>query len=136
VKIPKRWKPDGRSFFPQLIGEKGNPRDYYYSWYARKAKTVFEFASTAAGALDQYQNAHTGEAGQEEQVRALPGPEEPKGQEMALTASVGGALVVAVVAGGFLWIGTRRRARPTHRECFVSPSRLRGNRTAGAPCRF
>ncbi|MEX2212609.1 MAG: sulfatase-like hydrolase/transferase [Phycisphaeraceae bacterium] len=35
VKIPDTLKPDGRSFLPQLKGEKGNPREWIYCWYAR-----------------------------------------------------------------------------------------------------
>jgi arylsulfatase A len=33
VKIPTDLKLDGRSFLPQLRGEKGNPREWLYSWY-------------------------------------------------------------------------------------------------------
>jgi len=29
---------DGRSFFPQLHGEKGNPREWIYSWYSRNGE--------------------------------------------------------------------------------------------------
>jgi type 1 glutamine amidotransferase len=29
---------DGRSFLPQLHGEKGNPRDWVYSWYSRSGE--------------------------------------------------------------------------------------------------
>lgn len=37
---------DGVSFFPQLLGQKGNPREWYYCWYARDggAQAQFEFA--------------------------------------------------------------------------------------------
>lgn len=31
---PKGLKLDGRSFLPQLRGEKGNPREWVYSWYS------------------------------------------------------------------------------------------------------
>ena len=31
---------DGRSFLPQLRGEKGTPREWVYSWYARDGGTV------------------------------------------------------------------------------------------------
>ena len=30
---------DGRSFLPQLRGEKGDPRDWIYSWYSRNGET-------------------------------------------------------------------------------------------------
>lgn len=33
VKIPSDLKIDGISFMPQLLGDKGNPRDWLYSWY-------------------------------------------------------------------------------------------------------
>ncbi len=33
VKIPAELKLDGRSFLPQLRGEKGSPREWLYSWY-------------------------------------------------------------------------------------------------------
>jgi arylsulfatase A len=44
VKIPSTLKLDGRSFAPQLRGERGTPREWLYSWYqprgpsARKAE--------------------------------------------------------------------------------------------------
>ena len=33
VPVPEAPKLDGRSFLPQLMGEKGTPRDWLYSWY-------------------------------------------------------------------------------------------------------
>jgi arylsulfatase A len=46
VKVPTELKIDGRSFLPQLRGEKGNPRDALYVWYNPTGgeKAVFEFA--------------------------------------------------------------------------------------------
>ncbi len=35
VKAPPSLKLDGRSFLPQLRGEKGNPRSFTHCWYAR-----------------------------------------------------------------------------------------------------
>jgi len=35
VKSPRGISLDGRSFLPQLLGEKGEPRTWIYSWYAR-----------------------------------------------------------------------------------------------------
>ncbi|MEM7475704.1 MAG: sulfatase-like hydrolase/transferase, partial [Planctomycetota bacterium] len=35
AKLPEDRPLDGRSFLPQLKGEKGNPRDWIYVWYAR-----------------------------------------------------------------------------------------------------
>ncbi|MBI5772499.1 MAG: sulfatase-like hydrolase/transferase [Verrucomicrobia bacterium] len=34
VKLPADLKMDGRSFLPQLRGEKGSPREWIYSWYS------------------------------------------------------------------------------------------------------
>ena len=45
VAIPTDWKLDGRSFLPQLRGEKGQPRDWYYCWYAPRVKFIGEFAA-------------------------------------------------------------------------------------------
>jgi arylsulfatase A len=37
-------KIDGRSFLPQLKGEKGNPRQWIYSWYSPRGEPLKEFA--------------------------------------------------------------------------------------------
>ena len=45
--LPRDKKLDGRSFFPQLRGEKGYPRDWIYSWYSPRQGsdlTALEFA--------------------------------------------------------------------------------------------
>jgi arylsulfatase A len=49
VPVPAELKIDGRSFLPQVRGEKGSPRDWYYSWQgAQKEKGITaEFAATA-----------------------------------------------------------------------------------------
>jgi len=47
VKLPSDLKLDGRSFFSQLRGQKGRPRDWLYSWYSPRQNTnmmVREFA--------------------------------------------------------------------------------------------
>lgn len=46
--LPKEVPLDGRSFWPQLCGEKGEPRAWTYCWYARNggAKAAVEFART------------------------------------------------------------------------------------------
>ena len=46
VTVPAELKIDGRSFLPQLRGEKGNPRDGLYVWYnpTGGAAARFEFA--------------------------------------------------------------------------------------------
>ena len=38
VTLPMSPNIDGRSFLPQLKGEKGNPRDWIYCWYSRNGK--------------------------------------------------------------------------------------------------
>ena len=35
VTVPATLNVDGRSFLPQLRGEKGNPREWIYCWYSR-----------------------------------------------------------------------------------------------------
>ena len=44
--LPETLPPDGRSFLPQLLGGKGNPREWAYFWYAPDggAKPKYEFA--------------------------------------------------------------------------------------------
>jgi arylsulfatase A len=50
VKMPSRDPIDGRSFAPQLFGEKGNPREWIYMWYSQsggpKAKAEFAMSET------------------------------------------------------------------------------------------
>jgi len=49
VPLPAKMKIDGHSFWPQLRGERGEPRDWIYSWYSprqnenNKAITEFVF---------------------------------------------------------------------------------------------
>ena len=38
ITVPAELKIDGRSFFPQLKGRKGNPKDWIYCWYSRAGK--------------------------------------------------------------------------------------------------
>jgi arylsulfatase A len=45
IPIPDGWKPDGRSFLPQVRGERGVPRDWIYSWYAPRGVLKHEFTS-------------------------------------------------------------------------------------------
>jgi len=47
--IPSNLKIEGRSFLPQLRGEKGNPHDWLYVWYNDNggAKAKYEFAHDA-----------------------------------------------------------------------------------------
>jgi arylsulfatase A len=44
VPIPQDMKIDGRSFLPQLCGEKGEPREWVYSWYSPRGEALREFA--------------------------------------------------------------------------------------------
>lgn len=48
IALPPDLPPDGRSFWPQLTGQKGEPREWLYAWYAPDggAKAVHEFART------------------------------------------------------------------------------------------
>jgi len=39
VKVPASLAVDGRSFLPQLRGEKGTPRQWTYCWYSRQGVT-------------------------------------------------------------------------------------------------
>ncbi|NBV20666.1 MAG: arylsulfatase [Proteobacteria bacterium] len=49
VTVPAELKLDGRSFLPQLRGERGNPRDWLYAWYnpSGGATAKAEFAHDA-----------------------------------------------------------------------------------------
>jgi arylsulfatase A len=46
VTVPASLDIDGRSFLPQLLGRRGNPREWLYVWYARYGgpTPMFEFA--------------------------------------------------------------------------------------------
>jgi arylsulfatase A len=49
VNVPAALKVDGKSFLPQLMGEKGSPRQAHYVWYNPNggAEAKFEFAHDA-----------------------------------------------------------------------------------------
>ncbi len=47
IALPADWKPDGRSFLPQICGERGAPREWIYSWYAPHGALLHEFAADA-----------------------------------------------------------------------------------------
>lgn len=45
AKLPASLTIDGHSFLPQLMGKKGQPRDWIYSWYSKNGQPPFrEFA--------------------------------------------------------------------------------------------
>ena len=45
LKLPGQWTIDGKSFWPQLQGRRGSPRQWSYCWYApRNNELKFEFA--------------------------------------------------------------------------------------------
>ena len=47
AKIPSNLKIDGHSFWPQLMGEKGQPREWIYTWYAQDGVApIREFVTT------------------------------------------------------------------------------------------
>ncbi|MCS6852050.1 MAG: sulfatase-like hydrolase/transferase [Gemmataceae bacterium] len=47
IPVPAELKIDGRSFLPQVRGQKGQPREWYYCWFSRNgdAQQVREFAA-------------------------------------------------------------------------------------------
>jgi arylsulfatase A len=53
VELPASLPIDGRSFLPQLVGEKGDPREWIYCWYAQHGgpKASREFAMNATHKL-------------------------------------------------------------------------------------
>lgn len=44
IKLTQDIEYDGFSFLPQLLGEKGNPRKWIYSWYSPRGESLKEFA--------------------------------------------------------------------------------------------
>ena len=40
AKVPVSLKLDGRSFLPQLMGERGDPREWIYIWYSRNGGPI------------------------------------------------------------------------------------------------
>ncbi len=55
VAVPAELKIDGRSFLPQVRGERGQPRDWYYSWQGalKEQGITAEFAATQAFKLSR-----------------------------------------------------------------------------------
>jgi len=53
AKVPASLQIDGRSFWPQLLGQKGEPRESFYVWYARNGgpTATFEYAQSATHKL-------------------------------------------------------------------------------------
>ena len=47
AKVPSNLKIDGQSFWPQLMGETGQPREWIYTWYAQNGISPrYEFVTT------------------------------------------------------------------------------------------
>lgn len=47
AEVPANLKLDGHSFWPQLMGEKGQPREWIYTWYAQNGiSPLYEFVTT------------------------------------------------------------------------------------------
>ncbi len=48
AKVPGPSEIDGQSFLPQLLGKKGTPREWLYTWYVRDGgpKATYEYAMT------------------------------------------------------------------------------------------
>lgn len=53
AKVPAALRIDGRSFLPQLLGQKGEPRESLYVWYARNGgpQATFEYAQSTTHKL-------------------------------------------------------------------------------------
>lgn len=49
--VPAALRVDGRSFLPQLLGEAGQPRDWYYCWYSPRGVFQGEFAANRSHKL-------------------------------------------------------------------------------------
>lgn len=45
IEVPASLNIDGHSFWPQLVGGDGKPRDWYYCWYAPRREFKGEFAA-------------------------------------------------------------------------------------------
>lgn len=45
IPVPSDWTLDGRSFLAQLRGGAGNPRQWYYCWYAPRGELRADFAA-------------------------------------------------------------------------------------------
>ena len=47
IKVPESLKIDGHSFYPQVLGEKGKPREWIYTWYSSNGvQPIREFVKT------------------------------------------------------------------------------------------
>ena len=47
VSVPTSIKLDGRSFYPQILGERGDPREWIYTWYSSNGtKPIHEFVTS------------------------------------------------------------------------------------------
>ncbi len=44
IKLPSNFVLDGQSFLPQVRGDKGQPREWIYSWYSPRQENLREFA--------------------------------------------------------------------------------------------
>jgi len=53
AKVPAALQIDGRTFLPQLLGQKNQPRDAYYVWYARNGGAIatYEYAQSVTHKL-------------------------------------------------------------------------------------
>ncbi len=54
--VPSSLSIDGVSFLPQLLGEKGRPRDWIYSWYAKDGGPTAEIEFAMSRALKVYRD--------------------------------------------------------------------------------
>jgi arylsulfatase A len=80
AKAPSELKLDGRSFVPQLRGEKGRPREWFYCWYSPNGggQAEHEFAADARYKLYRTGAFYDYRADQDEakklDVKSLPAP--------------------------------------------------------------
>ncbi len=91
VALPTELPRDGRSFWPQLLGQKGQPRETIYSWYAPDGGTTpkFEFAMSAEHKL--YRD------GSFFDLRADPFEEKPRRKESLSGAHLTAARALQIV---------------------------------------
>jgi arylsulfatase A len=56
VVLPNGTASDGRTFYPQLLGQKGQPREWLYSWYARNGGATAEWEYTMSNSYKLYRD--------------------------------------------------------------------------------
>jgi len=85
VAMPEEFKPDGRSFLPQLRGEAGEPREWIYCWFPKSSKETIEFAMTHRYKLYKDDRIYDLENDFEERATIKPGERTDEQQRVAQT---------------------------------------------------